>query len=163
MRQFIFVAIALLVIAGIMVLMRILTQRSQGSQDYLKKPLLTANEKEFFGRLIEALPDFYVFPQVAMGAILQPAATKTDKRNYYRIRGTFAQKIVDYVVCDKALNIVALIELDDRTHSTKRDAQRDAMTTQAGYVVLRYDSKKKPSADLIAKMIAEQVAARTDL
>jgi len=34
---------------------------------------MTDNEKEFFERLIEALPYFYVFPQVAMGAILQPA------------------------------------------------------------------------------------------
>lgn len=161
MMRLVITIIAMLIISGIIVFMRMKTQRSQNSQDYLKKSLLTDNEKEFFGRLIEALPGFHVFSQVAMGAILQPAASKTDKRNYYRIRGTFAQKIVDYVVCDKNMDIIVLIELDDRTHSIKRDVQRDAMLIQAGYVVLRYDSKKKPSADLISKIINQQIATRT--
>lgn len=154
MANFVFVVVVVLVIAGFMVLMQLLAKRSKGAQEYLKKPLLTDNETEFFGRLTEALPDFHVFPQVAMGAILMPAVPRSDKSNYYRIRGTFSQKIVDYVVCDKALKIVALIELDDRTHSTERDERRDAMTTQAGYVVLRYNSKKKPAVELIAKMIS---------
>lgn len=154
MSNFVYVVLVVLAIAGFMALMRFLGQRSQGAQEYLKKPLLTDNEKEFFGRLIEALPDFHVFPQVAMGAILMPAVSRQDRSNYYRIRGTFSQKIVDYVVCDKAMNIVALIELDDRTHSTEKDERRDAMTKQAGYVVLRYNSKKKPPVELIAKMLA---------
>ena len=142
-----------LLIAGFLVLMRLMAQRSQGSQAYLKKPILTDNEKEFFGRLIEALPDFYVFPQVAMGAILQPAVTRQDKRNYYRIRGTFSQRMVDFVVCDAALNIVVLIELDDRMHSSEKDGQRDAMTGQAGYTTLRFNSKKKPTVAEIAKAV----------
>ncbi|MFA6120838.1 MAG: DUF2726 domain-containing protein [Sideroxydans sp.] len=153
MSNFVFVVFVVLAIAGFMVLMRFLGQRSQGAQEYLKKPLLTDNEKEFFGRLTEALPDFHVFPQVAMGAILMPAVPRSDKSNYYRIRGTFSQKMVDFVVCDKAFNIVALIELDDRTHSNEKDGKRDAMTTQAGYATLRFSSKKKPSKDEIAKAV----------
>lgn len=153
MSNFVFVVLVVLAIAGFMVLMRFLGQRSQGAQEYLKKPLLTDNEKEFFGRLIEALPDFHVFPQVAMGAILMPAVPRSDKSNYYRIRGTFSQKMVDFVVCDKAMSIVALIELDDRTHATEKDGKRDAMTSQAGYATLRFSSKKKPTREEIVSAI----------
>lgn len=153
MSTVLFVVFVIVIIAVFLVLMRVMAQRSQGAQEYLKKPILTDNEKEFFGRLIEALPDFYVFPQVAMGAILQPAVTRQDKRNYYRIRGTFSQKMVDFVVCDAALNIVALIELDDRMHSSEKDGKRDAMTSQAGYATLRFNSKKKPTVAEIAKAV----------
>lgn len=153
MSNFVFVVLVVLAIAGFMVLMRFLGQRSQGAQEYLKKPLLTDNEKEFFGRLIEALPDFHVFPQVAMGAILMPAVPRSDKSNYYRIRGTFSQKMVDFVVCDKAMSIVVLIELDDRTHVTEKDGKRDAMTSQAGYATLRFSSKNKPTREEIVSAI----------
>jgi len=153
MSTVLFVVFVVLIIAGFLVMMRLMAQRSKGAPEYLKKPILTDNEKEFFGRLIEALPDFYVFPQVAMGAILQPAVTRQDKRNYYRIRGTFSQKMVDFVVCDAALNIVVLIELDDRMHSSEKDGKRDAMTNQAEYTTLRFNSKKKPTVAEIAKAV----------
>jgi len=153
------VVFAVLIIVGLMVLMRPM-EMAQDSQAYLKKPIMTDNEKEFFERLIEALPYFYVFPQVAMGAILQPAATRQDKRNYHRIRGTFSQKMVDFVVCDAALNIVVLIELDDRTHSSEKDGERDAMTNQAGYATLRFNSKRKPTVVEIAKAVGDTKSAR---
>jgi hypothetical protein len=35
-----------------------------------RKPLLTANESEFFHRLQRALPGFHVFPQVSFTAFL---------------------------------------------------------------------------------------------
>lgn len=120
--------------------------------DYKKKNLLTENEKEFFGRLVQAFPDYHVFSQVAFGALLQPTVDYGG-RDYYRIRGTFSQKIADFVVCDQSLFVLAIIELDDRTHNAEKDAKRDAMLNQAGYKVVRWQSKNKPDVAAIRKAI----------
>ncbi len=75
----------------------------------------------------------------------------------------FAQKIIDFVICDRStLEPVAIVELDDRTHRVHKDVARDEMSTEAGYRVLRWDSRSKPSPAQIAAAvtIADQKAAR---
>lgn len=119
----------------------------QGSL-YSQKALLTQNEQEFFLRLKQALPEHHILAQVAMGSLLNPSVPRRDPA-YHRIRNKFAQKIVDYVVLDDKLKVVALIELDDRTHVQEKDEDRDAMTAAAGYKTIRYQSKVKPSIDRI--------------
>jgi hypothetical protein len=120
---------------------------------YKKKRLLTPNEIEFFHRLCKALPDYHVFPQVSMGALMSPASG-VSKQDYLPVRNRFASKIVDFVVADDELNPVALVELDDRTHSAEKDARRDAMTGEAGYPTLRYQSRAKPELDVIRRDVA---------
>jgi very-short-patch-repair endonuclease len=114
------------------------------------KPLLTANELEFLGRLEAAAPELRFFAQVAMGAMLEPAVPRSDRRGYYRLRGMFSQKIVDFVAQGRADgSVVAVIELDDRTHNPDKDARRDAMLQSAGYRIVRWNSKAKPDAAAI--------------
>jgi very-short-patch-repair endonuclease len=52
--------------------------------------------------------------------------------------------------------VVAIIELDDRTHSPERDKERDALLETAGYRVLRFQSKQKPSIDEISALFFVQ-------
>src|SRR5258706_4433134 len=96
------VAIVLLII--IAVLFYVMRQKQEGSSIgqhlYKSKPLLSANEKEFFIRLSQALPDCHVLTQVAFGALLQPNVRNNNKE-HYRARGNFSQKIADYVICNK--------------------------------------------------------------
>ena len=54
-------------------------RRRTGSFSYRQCDILTQNEAEFFGRLRAALPDHYVFPQVAMRAIVAPQAYARSK------------------------------------------------------------------------------------
>lgn len=117
---------------------------------FVAKPLLTANEREFYGRLRQALPDFSVLPQVAMSALLRSRGQGRDADALAGFR-RFSQKVVDFVVCDDELKVVALVELDDRTHSAQKDRLRDAMTEEAGYRTLRYSSRQKPTAAAIRK------------
>lgn len=118
------------------------------------KTLLTANELEFVARLEAAVPELRICPQVAMGAILDPAVARSDAKAFYRARGMFAQKIVDFVAQDRADGrIVAVIELDDRTHDGEKDARRDAMLKSAGYRVVRWSSKSKPDAAAIRAVL----------
>lgn len=125
---------------------------------FKNKPLMTANEIEFFGRLCAALPEYYVFPQVAAGAILDAAAKpgekdKNGKSKVHSARGKFSQKIIDYIICDKELNVLVLIELDDKTHNSKSDRERDAMMNEAGYKVIRWQSVSKPSIEKISSEV----------
>jgi len=115
---------------------------------YKQKALMTENEFEFFNRLVQALPNYYVFPQVSMGAVLQG-----DGPNKMASRGTFAQKIIDYTICNKQGKIIAIIELDDKTHVKEKDEKRDNMLTQVGYRTIRFNSKSKPSIEEIKKAI----------
>ena len=115
-----------------------------------RKTLLTPNEAEFFRRLQRALPAYCVFPQVSFAALLTDDG-KLSQRGRWSIRAHFDRKISDFVICDRqTLSVVALVELDDRTHTANADRQRDAMTKAAGYQTIRFQSKRKPSeADIV--------------
>ena len=126
-----------------------LTWRSRGR--YVQRPILTDNEKEFFQRLTRALPDHLVLTQVSMSALMEPRARG---KTWRQMRAAIAQKYVDFVVCDpSSLSVLALVELDDRTHNPAQDAQRDAMTLQAGYRTVRWHSKRKPSVQQIRETL----------
>ena len=85
-----------------------------------------------------------------MGALIEPKVLKSDRKSYYRARGHFSQKIVDYVAQERSTGkIIAVIELDDRTHNSHKDKIRDEMVTSAGYRVVRWDSRHKPDSDRI--------------
>lgn len=149
----------IIIVAVLVLFAFFLKLQSQQSKDLYKlKPLMTDNEKEFYVRLVEALPNHYIFSQVALGALLQPNI-KGNNRKYYSVRGTFSQKIADYVVCDKAMKVVAIVELDDRTHNASKDGKRDLMLEQAGYTVVRWNSKKKPTAQEIAERFKPEVVS----
>jgi len=127
-------------------------QRQQPGYRYKSKRLLTQNEQEFFALLVGALPEHYVFPQVSFGALLQPD-TSSRNNQFHRTRGTFSQKIADYVICTKELRVLAIVELDDRSHNSARDGKRDAMLKQAGYTVIRWHSRNKPTGEEIRERL----------
>lgn len=119
------------------------------SPSFKAKPMLSPNELEFLNRLEAAAPEIRFCPQVAMGAILNPNVARQDKR-YMSLRGKFAQKIIDFVAQDrKDGSIIAIIELDDRTHDQEKDEKRDAMLASAGYKIVRWNAKSKPDAAAI--------------
>ena len=108
---------------------------------------MSDNELEFFGRLIAALPEHYIFPQVAMSALLE--ASSSDKRVAHSDRLRIAQQRIDYVVCNKRCEVIAVVELDDRTHSRAKDKVRDGRLEQASIKTGRFQSRQKPTADAI--------------
>lgn len=114
------------------------------------KSFVTANELEFLFRLEAAAPELRFHAQVAMGALLDPSISRQDTKEFFRLRGMFSQKIVDYVAQSRwDGSIVALIELDDRTHNVEKDEKRDSMLKGAGYRIIRWNSKTKPNKEAI--------------
>ena len=122
----------------------------------VSKAVMTPNEKEFFDRLKSALPDFEVIPQVAMSALLDVSLPEMHPQ-YWEMRKRFSQKTVDYVICKKGtMDVVTVVELDDRTHDTKqdKDAARDKMLSDAGIKTVRWDCRAKPRREEIRDRIA---------
>lgn len=128
-----------LVIYGIIVVLIVLLlaaisgkKSRQGFEPIKPKRIITQNEQPTFNRLREALPNHIVLAQVAFSALI------TSKG--YNSRSRFNRKVTDFVVLDKAFNVVAIVELDDSTHKGReqQDAERDAMLHEAGYEVIRY-------------------------
>ncbi len=128
------------------------------------KPLLTGNEKEFFGRLKRALPEHQVFPQVAMGALVDVSLPESHPQ-FWPLRRLFQSKICDYVVATRSGKAICVIELDDRTHDNKKDKDqaRDALLKNAGITTLRYDSRSKPAEATIhadVRRVLERLVSR---
>jgi hypothetical protein len=103
---------------------------------YYPKKVITNFESKLFFQLKAAFPEpqYYILAQVAFTALI----TSQD----IHIRNKFNRKVTDFVVLNKKLEVLAIIELDDPSHigQEARDAARDAMFHDAGYRVIRYTS-----------------------
>jgi len=120
---------------------------------FKSKELMTDNELEFFGRLRRALPEYSVFPQVAMAGIIDTTLSR-DNPEFWNVRRRFAQKICDFVISTRSGgSVIAVIELDDRTHDAQKDAERDAMLREAGIRTLRFESRNKPTEEEIRERL----------
>jgi hypothetical protein len=126
-------------------------------QEFVAKKFITDNESEFLNRLERAVPELRFHAQVSMGAVLDAAVPwHQNARENMRVRGKFSQKIIDFVAQSrKTGEIVAIIELDDRTHDAEKDRRRDEMLYEAGYNVVRWDSRAKPQIKEIREVLVD--------
>ncbi len=124
----------------------------KGLPPYRCKPIMSENEKEFFGRLCVALPGCFIFSQVSMAGLIEPGVSAGDP-SYLPAFRKISQLRIDYVIYDANLALVCVVELDDRTHNARKDADRDAMLRSAGIRTVRWNSKNKPLAAEIVRTI----------
>lgn len=124
--------LALIVVAAIAMKGKEKPKNEKAERDLRPRRPLTEYEEKMFFRLRETFPQHIVLAQVAFSALLDTKQRST--------RGTFSQKVTDFVLCDRGLNVVAVIELDDSSHKNReeQDAKREELLTAAGYRVIRY-------------------------
>jgi very-short-patch-repair endonuclease len=144
MNTFLFMVFLLAI--GLLVFAAVARKRSsQSTSSFVDKPKarppLTVREQAMYNRLVQTLPDLVVLPQVSFGALLT-ARTRA-------ARSSFSRKIADFVVCDRAFKVVAVIELGDKSRKGKsqEDSERDVLLMEAGYRVLRY--RRVPDIDRV--------------
>lgn len=118
---------------------------------FKQQSLMTANEREFYGRLLAAFPECQIWPQVPLLALLRPDA-KGGSRAFWRGFRMISNARVDWVVVDN-LEVLAIIELDDRTHDGRKDAKRDQILASCGYRIVRFDAKRRPSPKQIRRAV----------
>ena len=59
---------------------------------------------------------------------------------------------VDWVIV-RDMEVLAVVELDDRSHDARRDAQRDKVLTSCGYRVIRFNSGRRPDPRQIQEAV----------
>jgi hypothetical protein len=152
-----YVPLLVILVAGFVLALLKSSKGKSRTGTYRQRTLMTDNEAEFFGRLVVALPDHYIFPQVAMSALLDAASS--DKRTAHGDRRRIAQQRVDYVVCTKSCEVVAVVELDDKTHSRAKDQLRDARLEQGRIRTVRFQARSKPGVEAIRAMVLGSTSA----
>jgi very-short-patch-repair endonuclease len=128
---------------------------------FVAKPLLTRHETAFFMKLTDAAQRVGaagVFPQVAMGALLD-ARKGLESKEFRQTRNRFDRKIVDFVVVDDKMEVMAIVELDDWSHKAEKDQARDAMTAAAGYKTARFRDGHKISVTEIEQGLRQTIRA----
>ncbi len=153
--------VTLALLALLLLFVAALTRRTPRTKERIRlvaKPLMTPAEREILVHLEQAAPSCRVHAQVAMGALMRPerGLGRGDRAHW---RNRFSQKIVDFVLEDRDDGqVVALVELDDRTHEAGRDRARDEMTAACGYLTTRIPCSPRPTAESVAARLAEELA-----
>jgi hypothetical protein len=121
---------------------------------YSRKSLMTENEQNMYWRLIETLPNHVVLAQVEMSSCVGTEGLAAFN--------TISGKSFDFVVCDKAMNILAAIEIDDKSHTqeprVKADKTKSQALDMAGIKLIRWPAVPLPSRLEIVKALANAVA-----
>jgi hypothetical protein len=135
-------------VLGIMLVLVIFLTRKPR---YRRHTIMTENEREFYGRLLAACPDCQIWPQVPILALVRPDA-KEGSRAFWMAFKRISNTRVDWVVVQD-MEVVAIIELDDRSHDARKDAQRDRILKSCGYRVIRFNSSRRPDPRQIQEAI----------
>lgn len=153
-------AITLIIIIFIVTLtttVLMLRKRSNGKTPtkigalFHQKTPLTIEEQKLYWKLKKALPDYEILSQVSFNAFI---VTKGDnQKERHAKHNTARQKVADFLICDRGFNVIAVIELDDKSHNKEKDEKRDAMLKEAGIKTQRYRVKQLPTDEEINSLI----------
>lgn len=92
----------------------------------LNETILTERERAFY-RILRPIADkleLQICPKVRVADIV---SIKKGTRDWQKWFNKIRSKHVDFLLCDYAMNIVLMIELDDRSHETERAQKNDAL------------------------------------
>jgi hypothetical protein len=145
-----------LVLVGVLgIIVMLLAARRLGSGPKIeRKAFLTRAEIEVLDHLRRVLPAYHVSCQVSMGALLKPQRGLS-RKEFWRTRNRFGQKIVDFVVIDPDTGgVEVVIELDDASHDPLKDQARDALLALGQYRVIRIPSRPRPTEAIVREAMA---------
>lgn len=122
-------------------------------------PLFTGAERSFYGVLCQAAPEHtVVMAKVRVADILTPEPSR-DKSLWQSAFNKVAMKHFDFVVCDQqSMQVLAAVELDDKSHSTNKAKQRDTFINDAcedaGLRLVRFPAKKGYQIDVVRETLS---------
>lgn len=95
---------------------------------YTYKNLLSKAEMAFY-KILETEckdKDIKICPKVRMEDFLNV----TDKKQQLKYRGYIRSRHIDFILCDKEMNMIAGIELDDESHNSDKTKQADTFKNE---------------------------------
>ncbi|MGY4829969.1 DUF2726 domain-containing protein [Sphaerotilaceae bacterium SBD11-9] len=127
--------LALLVIVALVVAALYVLNRKMGATPKevpRRRRLMATSAQSMYARLREAYPEHVVLARVSFSSLLTASHRRT--------RDTFNRRVADFVLCNKAFEVLAVIEMDDpsRQDSGEANARSELLLTDAGYTVLRF-------------------------
>lgn len=129
------------------------------SKSYQKKYLLTRNEWYEYKKLQQYANDhdLQVCPKVRLLDIIEP---RKGESNYMALLGKVQSKHIDFLICDKDLHVLGVIELDDNSHDQQNRKNRDAFVDQilqsVGYKVVHTRGVTETTLDIFTKKTPEE-------
>lgn len=126
---------------------------------FYARKLMSPPEQALYFKLCKALPDCIVLSQVGLSRIL--GVKKGNK--FHEWNNRINRMSADFVVCSRGAAVLAVIELDDKTHSRSdrkaADAKKDKALGAAGIKIIRWNVNNIPDESGIKRAILEQPAA----
>jgi len=138
----------------------LLKRRGSGDDDapwpFYAKKLLSQPEQVLYHRLAAALPDCIVLAQVQLSQVL---GVKKGF-NFHQWNNRINRMSLDFLVCLKDSTIVAVVELDDKTHKRanriEADAKKNKALSAAGVALVRWNVSAMPDENAIRKAFGQQ-------
>ncbi|OWW20322.1 DUF2726 domain-containing protein [Noviherbaspirillum denitrificans] len=127
---------------------------------YRRKAVLTGDEREFYFRMLTALPECHVCPQVAASALIDPAGMGKLRQ---RAGSVLGGKRVGFAVFDEDMELLAVVELTHRSRPTRAERAREACFASAGIRTVRFLAKRLPSENKIRTSIFNRRLAKSSL
>jgi len=118
--------------------------RRASAPSKLPNKFLNGPAKVVFLALRAALPDHHVFPYARLADAVRPVGQPLTPQG----RAQFAQARVDFVVCNKELTVVAMLDITDGTRvddPLKRQLEPQLSATGVRYLRLAPDALPKPT------------------
>ncbi|HET8689778.1 MAG TPA: DUF2726 domain-containing protein [Methanosarcina sp.] len=115
-----------------------------GNWPFYAKKLLSSPEQALYFKLCRVFPEYIIFSQVSLSRIL---GVKKGYNNY-SWNNRISRMSADFVICEKDFSVLAVIELDDKSHlmqsRIKADRKKDKVITDAGLKIVRWQLNKMP-------------------
>jgi hypothetical protein len=118
------------------------------------KNLLTERERSLYQRLLSLYPEHRLFVQVSLSQLIDVPEGHPERMS---IRNQFSQLVADFVLCRSNLSVIAVIELDDRSHERadrrRADARKNKALADAGIRLVRIPAGRLPTEDDLRKLV----------
>jgi hypothetical protein len=118
------------------------------------RDLLTQRERSLYQSLLALYPEHKIFVQVALSQLIDVPEDHPERKS---IRNRFSQLVADFVLCRSNLSVVAVIELDDRSHERAdrqaADVRKNKALSDAGLRLVRIPAGTLPSEERLREII----------
>ncbi len=124
-----------------------------------RNTLFSPAERSFFGVLNQAIGErVQIFGKVRVADILTPKKG-IDRSEWQKAFNKVSGKHFDFLVCDKNdLSVLCVIELDDKSHNSKKRQERDdflrGASNSAGLSLIQIPAQAKYNINEIQKLFA---------
>ena len=136
--QIMFISIFVLIILWIFFKTIIRNAKESKNWPFYLKRIMSVPEQFLYFKLCKVLPEYIVLSQVGLSRII---GVKKGY-NFHEWNNRINRMSVDFLVCKKDASIVAVIELDDKSHNRSErlvaDAKKDKALLSAGIRIIRW-------------------------